>query len=669
MAQVFEFHFNPPKEITRFYGEELESIPNLIFDSFCYEPKDIYERRLGSLYIVGLLKNVLPKNINFLEKLSKFIQERYYRKTLLKPEKSLRETLKETNEFLAEIVKNGDVSWLGNLNFVVLNLKNFVLNFTKVGEMKIYLIRGEKIIDIDKRVKFQDIEPYPLKIFGNVVSGKLAENDLILVLTKEIFDFFQNENLFSEIGKLEQYNEESFKRILDKKKEILTQISGICLIIVLTKDDFKGKKETITFQSLKEFSLKEVFASLFAPILTFLKKFKKSKIKTLKLPFEVLKSPPTKIFLTSSKSLISNKKIILVLVLILVLLFGFIFSQIEQNRKIKIFQNQLKEIEKNLNLAQSYLILKTPPAEKKANQLLKQNWEQVSLILKESKNLPKDLNNQLSLLKKEILKNLSDLNKLEKIDLPELVFEFNSLERIGKDFVPQKIIVVDNNLYFFSPGTKNLFLLKEDGKTEIIETNQKINLATGFNSKILLFSKPNELIILNGEKRFVFNIKEPYPDFSFDDLFVFERNLYFFDKKTGQIIRYLYDGNFKWKGPKLWLKKPVKGKSITVDASIWILENNNSIGRYRIGNLQEKIELDIFPSVKDFSKIFTSPLLPYLYILEPIQKRIIVLSKKGEIVKQFQSEKFDNLLDFSVSKDGKEIYLLNGLKVYKITLN
>jgi len=67
-------------------------------------------------------------------------------------------------------------------------------------------------------------------------------------------------------------------------------------------------------------------------------------------------------------------------------------------------------------------------------------------------------------------------------------------------------------------------------------------------------------------------------------------------------------------------------------------------------------------------KIFTSATLPYLYLLEPVQKRIIILDKKGQIVKQFQSQKFDNLLDFAISENGKTIYLLNGLKVYKILL-
>jgi hypothetical protein len=82
--------------------------------------------------------------------------------------------------------------------------------------------------------------------------------------------------------------------------------------------------------------------------------------------------------------------------------------------------------------------------------------------------------------------------------------------------------------------------------------------------------------------------------------------------------------------------------------------------------LREKLKIDIFPEIKDFSKILALPNLPYLYILEPAQNRIIIINKTGEIVKQFQSEKFDNLLDFAVSENGKIIYLLNGLKVFKL---
>ena len=189
MPQIFEFHFNPKAK------------EDLIFDSFCFEPKNIYEKRMGGLYMVGLLKNVLPQNIRFLDVLTQKIKEKYYKTVSSAPEKSLRDTLRIANEHLEKIAKQGDVSWLGNLSFAVISLKDFELNFTKVGDLKIFLIRKGQIIDIDQKLKFDDIEPYPLKIFGNIVSGKLAENDIILVLSKEVYDAFLKENLLNEIAR------------------------------------------------------------------------------------------------------------------------------------------------------------------------------------------------------------------------------------------------------------------------------------------------------------------------------------------------------------------------------------------------------------------------------------------------------------------------------------
>jgi len=653
--QVFEFHFNPKLR------------PDLIFNSFCYEPENIYERRLGSLYMVGLLKNVLPKNLQFLEKLAKLIKERYYKGTIFTPEKSLKESLREANEFLEELAKKGDVSWLGNLSFAVLSLKDFKLNFTKVGEIKFFLLRGKKLIDIDRKLRLQDIEPYPLKIFGNIIWGKLAENDIILVLTKEIFDFFQEENLIDEVAKLAPHQDfdEGLREILEQKREALMRVSGICLAIILTKEKILAKKETILPQISKEFSLREVFAPLLKVSLriTNLLRIYELRINLLKFlskKINLLKNS-LKTFREKLKSLTLNKKLILVLTLIFVLLLGFIFSQFEKSQRIKIYQKNLKEIQENLNLTEGYLILRNPQATKKANSLLKESWEKISPILTESRGLPKDFNQQIFSLKDEILEKLYNLNKLEKIDNPELFYEFKT-----EEFIPQKLIVFDEELYFFSPYSKNLFLLKENKETEIIEIGQKISLANRFNDEILFFSKPNQLTVLSGGGQSSVSFKEPYPDFNFDDFSSFKGNLYFFDKKAGQIIRYLYLGNFQWGEAELWLRKSVMGKSIAVDGSVWILGKDNSVGKYYAGVLQEKIELDIFPYSKDISKIFTSPYLPYLYILEPAQKRIIVITKTGEIMKQFQSEKFDNLLDFAVSEDGKTIWLLNGLKVYQI---
>lgn len=646
--RVFEFHFNPKLK------------PDLIFDSFCYEPENIYEKRMGNLYLVGLLKNVLPQNLNLLDKLAKVIQKEYYRSIVRRPERALKESLKEANEFLEQAAKKGDVSWLGNLSFAALSLKNYQLNFTKIGNLKIFLLRGKRIIDIDRKLKFEELQPWPLKIFGNIVSGKLAEDDILLVSTKEVTDFFERENLLEEINKIWPVEEKKIKEIFDKRKEEVLKISGLCLIIVLTKEVSAGQRQIISPKIYpREFNLKEIFS----PYLKILGRT----FSLFIIQKRVIKKPHLPKLERLPKLTIPKlpKNLILILALIFFLTLGFFISQFQEEKELREDQIILKEIQEKTERAEGFLILKNPEAKKTANLLLKESFEEVSQLAKTISKLPEDFQDQVFSLKDEVSQKLSELNNLETIETPELFFDFQ-----GKDFFPQKMVFFDKNLYFFSPYSQNLFELKTTGQEKLIEINKKFNFAAQLEDLVLFFSKPDLITILKDDKFSEFSLKEPYPDFNFDSFSAFKGNLYFFEKNSGEIIRYPYLGELKWDLPQLWLakeeKKVKESKSLAVDGAVWFLNKDNSLARYHLGRLQEKIVLEIFPEPKELKKIFTSATLPYLYLLEPAQKRIIILDKKGQIIKQFQSEKFDNLLDFIVSQDGKTIYLLNGLKVYKI---
>ena len=113
---------------------------------------------------------------------------------------------------------------------------------------------------------------------------------------------------------------------------------------------------------------------------------------------------------------------------------------------------------------------------------------------------------------------------------------------------------------------------------------------------------------------------------------------------------------------------------MTMDNSVWLLNTENKIDRYYAGKHKQTLEINIFPELKNPKKIHTSPSLSYFYILDASENRIIVLDKKSlmdnnsKIIKQFTSEKFNNLIDFSVSANEKTIYLLNNSIIYKIKL-
>lgn len=624
------------------------------------------------MYMVGVLKNVLLQNFKFINNLARVIKGEYYSPKLHSQEKSLKESLRTANEFLERIAKGGDVSWLGNLSFAALSLRNFELNFTKVGDLKVFLLRGGQVIDIDRKLRFQEIEPYPLKIFGNIISGKLAENDIILALTKEVFDFFQSQNLLNEIAKIIPPHQNfggGLKEIFDSKRDELSKISGICLLIFLSKEILAKRREAISPQPEK-FSLKQVLS----PALNFIKKLiKKPRLPLLKVPKLKLPHPtfpkPTfpKITIPTIPKL--RKNLIVILVLILFLALGAFIFQKEKEQQLKEYQATLNQIQEKVDQAENFLILEEtrPEAVQEANLLLREAWEEISSLTKIASTLPQDFSNQISSLENKISQNLYQLNKLVEVAEPKLLFEFNA-----REFIPQKLVFDSENLYFFSPYSQNLFKVSKNGEGQLIQVEKKFNLAVSLADSILFFLKPDNLINFKEEEfSQTLSIEEPYSNFDFNDFSSYKANLYFLDKKTGEIIKYSNLGNFEWDSPQLWLdsqtKKVTEAKSMAIDGSLWILGKDNSISRYYAGKYQETLKLDFFPDPKDFSKIFTLSGLPYLYLLEPGQSRIIILNKTGKIVKQFQSEKFDNLLAFAVSEDGKTIYLLNELRVYQIS--
>ena len=105
---------------------------------------------------------------------------------------------------------------------------------------------------------------------------------------------------------------------------------------------------------------------------------------------------------------------------------------------------------------------------------------------------------------------------------------------------------------------------------------------------------------------------------------------------------------------------------MSLDGSLWILTEDNKIDRYSGGVYKETLEINLFPYLEKPTEFLVSKTSPFIYLLEPAQKRIIILNKNGKILKQYQSEKFDNLLDFAVDEAETAIYLLNSSEVFKV---
>ena len=226
--QIFELHFNPKNKEGR------------LIDTFCYQPEDVYEKRLGALAIAGeLMKG--SSNKTLLNNLASKVKGTYHSLPTRTQEEALREGLKEGNEFL----NNED--WEGSLNLAILSIKSDQLQFSKVGSLKILLARNGEITNIGQNAGANE------ENFGSIVTGKIKKKDKLIILTDDIYLNFANEDLLIDLAEDKSLNDEKLEKISKIQKDKFPKTSGICLLVdfsietkqqekIVSKDEFSFQK-------------------------------------------------------------------------------------------------------------------------------------------------------------------------------------------------------------------------------------------------------------------------------------------------------------------------------------------------------------------------------------------------------------------------------------------
>lgn len=374
--QIFELSFKPK-------GKE-----DVFLQSFVFEPENIYQKNLGNLYMAGELTQALPQDAHFLHNLALAIKKEYYSASLKKsPEQSLREALKQANEFLDKESKKGNVSWLGNLNFAVLSFKDPVLNFTKVGNLKIFLLRGQEQIDISQTLEAELTQPDPLRVFGTMASGKMSSGDKIVILNKSIISAFnKKQNFLQELSKIAK--EKGLKQLMKTHQETLAEVSGLCLLLMVGAEEKATQKVTL-HQELPKFSFHKTFIKPCSRLFSKIWRRPKIKIPSLKIskpkvikikPFQVPKLQlPTIPRLKFTIPKVPKKQVVLVFGLALVLVaFSFLFKG-EKESELKEAQRIIEQAQAKATLAESLLILKE---EDKAQTLFQEAWDMIDPLTK-----------------------------------------------------------------------------------------------------------------------------------------------------------------------------------------------------------------------------------------------------------------------------------------------
>ncbi|MFH0856602.1 MAG: hypothetical protein V1860_01760 [bacterium] len=541
------------------------------------------------------------------------------------------------------------------LNYIISDkLKQVVISMDADSAVR-HLKKMLNEVDISHGIEFAAIliylitaaeEKMPLEnsIEKLIITGKNTEK----FLTPSIIPDFKNS-----YAKIKSLSEKLSKSFYGK--------------IVKLKSGFKKKKkqEYETAKKHSNFGLKKIKPYIF--------KISSISIKYVKIFFllikKILLEILTLIVLSFRKiKKISLKPAMLIMALIIILFLFWKGTSMLNNTKVK-KANEKAYNEALIELEQKFSSLEAD--------IIYNNYADASKILEEIDNLMK---NQMAVEAPEYKEKYDDtkkkvddfekkINKVveiltpEKTDIGNNGSELNDITLknnsfLGFNYACEKIYIKDGSKPFdLWDLSENIINLADFKYLSNLKTENEIILYSDKNNKIYKFNiKDKKITALN-------NI---LPEGEIKNIYSYASSIYIINGQDNQIYAYKSAAGKKWINNNSGIDF-AGAIDMAIDGNIYILKNGGTILKFYKGDLVNFKLPDIKPALLTPVKIYVNSDSEFLYILDPMNKRIVVFNKETcALVSQYTSENFSNLKDFAVDEKNKIIYVLNGNEIYKI---
>lgn len=181
-------------------------------DIFVYEPENVEEKALGTLFIIGELQDLPRDSAYVINLLASKIKKEFYVDRKRGTEASLEAALVEANNVLDDMNEQGNEEYVGKLNMACGACKDRMFFISQVGKMQSMLIRGERASEVVNARSDKSSH-----MFENIASGELKDRDLIIIGTPKIFELFS----IKKLG--EMYKDNDINRFAEQIQESIEE--------------------------------------------------------------------------------------------------------------------------------------------------------------------------------------------------------------------------------------------------------------------------------------------------------------------------------------------------------------------------------------------------------------------------------------------------------------
>lgn len=644
------------------------------------------------------------------------------------PLKTFENCLQNFNDNFFESIGE-QISWTRKINITVALYLDKELHFVNYGHNQLLLIKHRHIIDIIKTMSI-NTQIAGKKIFDQIYSGQIEKFYRLALCNQATFDYISRDKLKDIFSLLPIKNIGEQLNHLTQQTKKNQIIAGV--ILELTKPTETISEPALDSDKPSQKSIENLLATskqtskLLRPqLLPDLSKLlgplrqigkKATKLKELKETsptplykkfdrakkslkdfnnksgnfirkihhqknslFEILKNFPhnLKFYLKTFKSKIvslpKSSRYLLILALILLTLlsinlFSLGLTRHSSNRSVY-YESLINQIITYHDEAQATIIYGD---NEKARQLLK---ESINLIYTLPKN-DDDRQKKFDELIEANSKLMAEANKLVNISSP---LRLVSLNQFDNSFQSQKINLVKDRILvlglekIININTANN-QINSFGLTEINFNNAQYIMS--WDDLAVIYDKNGKIIKYNPTDNSLSLIQT---NLSNDGNLIksaasYSQRLYFLDI-SGKIWRLDPQGN-NFSTPNNWLNSEIDTNlaiDLAIDGNIYLLYQNGLIEKFTRGFKTEFDFERIEPNLTNATRIYTGQDIPYLYILDPTNKRIIVYHNEGRLSRQYHLPSLENLKDFVVDykaeNDKSIVYLLSDDDVYQILID
>ncbi len=659
-------------------------------------PKDEAELGgLGRLFILVEAKSREKKIAQSLQQIINELSEYYYHSPTKNTEAALETTAQYFNENVVDITGK-NLKWIKDkINILIAGIQEDKLILTSYGQIKLWLFRDNKIHDVTADQGQR--KATGKKILSQLISGKLKNNDVLLITNNTIFDYFSDEKIKKTVTTLAPTQACAFFKntLLDYKIKVNFATILIKFIKNKTHSITDAQTEYEAFpQSQKDNAAIELNTEGYMARLA--KAFRQTyRQYTEKIKQAYSKKKPSKLAapkaektektqatrhdetaaLSLKDKLINKVKALkiaeyrlFILIFIVAALFASSLWVIGNKKEIARQNNEFSKLATQTNnkidSVESALIYK----DKIRAQELLQEANQLLNSLKDKLDAKNpEQQKKYAQVADRIKAQINKVYQLETLNkLPSLA-EFNIQPQSNLFLGPKNILYVS--------GQNSLYKINSHNKTlnKVIDLKEAVNKINDWEQNKIMLSDGQNMIWLIDTNNYSLNkitFKLPADNSQITDISSYAKKIYVLDKATNNIYKYRYN-NGSFKQPVKWLKEEAdvkQAQKILVDGNVWLVEQGGKIkklfkGKEEIFNLK-----GLYEPLGEQIKLWTADNLNFLYIIDQEKNRIIIADKDGRVKRQLLGEGLEKILSVAPNHTENELYILTTNHVYKFGL-